>query len=644
MTSFAFLVAFIVISAGCGWPLVARLDTGKALTDAERFCVSFAVGSLFFYFTVFAVGLIRLDRTSMGAVDFLSFLLAIPGCRAMVRSGIHTTIALPLGEIRRDRRLAVLWLAVIGIGASSLLQSWAPPSDYDSLNYHLAIPQFDVEIGRITPPWFRQGAHTFFPAGMYHLYRLALVLTDFSAAQAIHGFYGIITAIATAALAGRLGASRHVSLLAALLFLAVRVVIWEMGTAAGDVAITGWFTLSLGVYLSWRQKPSTGLLVLLGILIGGGVLAKYHGAIVSLCMAALLLVDFARGRVGFLPALTVPSAALLVFSPHLVYMYTLTGSPLFPFLSSPFTPGVADFFINAESQYGTGRGIFDFLTAPATLSILPMHYFDGMMLGAPYFLALAPLALLARKTIRFSTPMLIVVLMYYAIWFYQPSRQVRFLMPILPFLSIYAAVGAQALWQRAQPSAWGRIGFVVLTTAMVLNQFLFVGAYVALRLPVAFGIQSPESYHATPTMKGAFYAPCMYIRNHLHPGERYLSLVRPHFIYCPQASAQLDLLPDEEKKWIYADWSFRPISRTEFIDIYETNRFRYVIVLETVENRRNKTGRIEREAVDLNAFRFGRFIAPAIRNLTPLARDEFAAVYDGRDVLAELKKLPDPRQ
>jgi len=195
------------------------------------------------------------------------------------------------------------------------------------------------------------------------------------------------------------------------------------------------------------------------------------------------------------------------------------------------------------------------------------------------------------------------------------------------------------LWQRAHVFSWGRIGFITLAAVMALNQSMFVGIYAALRLPVALRIQPPESYHATPTMNGAYYIPCMYIRTHLRPGEKYLSLVRPHFYYCPQASAQLELLPGEEKSWIYETARLPQLSLPEFIDFFDKNSFRFVGVTTALENRRNATGHSDRQNVDFGSLRFGQFIIPAVQNLKPLAQDGFAAVYDGRDVLDELKKM-----
>ena len=641
MISLLFVVAFAIVCAGLGWPIVVRCDRANALTVTERVAAAFALGTLAIYFAVFAVGPFQLDKISMGLVSLATGLIAVPGLRTIPWYALWANVRATWVETRRDPMTAILWLAAIGIGSSSFLQGFAPPNDYDSLMYHLAIPQLDVERGHIAPAWDRGLSHAFFPAGMHHLYRFALVFANGEAAQAIHGVFGLIAAIASAALARRMGAGPRTMLLAAVMFLAVRAVIWEMATAEVDVASAAWFSMALVVYLAWRERAAIGLLALLGLILGGGLLTKYHGGVVAVAFGVLLLIDLARGRTTLRQAIIVPAVALALFTPHLILSFHLTGNPIFPLYQSIFVPGGSDMIEHARFAYGTGRGIFDLLTAPVSMSLLPMHYYDGMVLGAPYLLALAPLAVLVRSRLTFAAPVLIAIAVFYLIWFYRLGHQVRFLMSIYPVLAAFAAIGAGALWQRARGFTSGRVLYVGLIGALAFNQIMFVGIYAALRLPVALGLQSPEAYHRTPTMSGAIYVPCMYIRVHLRPGEKYLSLIGPHSYYCPQAQAHLNFWPGEELSWFRVEHTRHSITIAEFVDFYELSNFRFVIVSLASENRRNVTGEQTRIEHSIDHLRFGPFIAPAIRTLTPISQDAFAAVYDGREVLAELRKMAD---
>lgn len=641
MTSFLFIALFSLLATGLGWSVVARCDHGGALTAPERLAAAFVVGTLAFYFAVFAVGPFALNKSSMGIVALAAAALAIPGLRTMPWAAMRTGFSRVVCECRRPW-VAALWLAVLGIGTSSLLQGLAPPNDYDSLMYHLTIPQYDVENGRITPAWNYSLPNAFFPAGMHHLYRLALVFANGGAAQMVHGLFGIAAAVATAALARRMGAGPYVALLAAGMFLAVRAVIWEMATAEVDVASATWFALVMVVYLAWRDRAANtggdGLLVLLGMTIGGGILTKYHGGVAALAIGAVLLVDVARGRMRPSRIVLAPAVALALFTPHLIRAYILTGNPIFPLFNAQIVPGNTTTLDDAHLLYGTGRGLLDLLTTPISMSIAPMHFYDGMILGAPYLLAFAPLALFDRARLISAAPVFLATSIFYIFWFYRMGHQVRFLMSLFPFVAAFAAIGAAAAWRRARPFLWARVAFIGLAGALTLNQFMFIGAYTALRLPVALGVQPPEAYHRTPTMDGAFYAPCMYVRTHLAPGEKYLSLIGPHSYYCPQASAHLNVWPGEERAWLRAEQNRHRITPAEFLEFFEKNSFRFVIVKLVTESRRNNTGESILTENPMNELRFGPFLEPAFRTLKPLFRGKYAAVYDGREVLAELKK------
>jgi hypothetical protein len=216
---------------------------------------------------------------------------------------------------------------------------------------------------------------------------------------------------------------------------------------------------------------------------------------------------------------------------------------------------------------------------------------------------------------------------------------VRFLLPVFPALSALAAIGAFTLWRAVRANVFLTGAFCLSAAALVINQAMFVGVYAAIRLPPAIGLMTPDSYHAaTPTMAGAFYKTCTFIGDRLRPGERYLSLLKPHFYYCPLASAiSWGVFDDEVKDWLDGK---TPASLTleDFLRRLEEARIRYVIVQTVYENRRNPTGQPELRSTELEHDRWGKFLVPVLKNLTPLVVDRFAAVYDGLEVIEALRR------
>jgi|GEM_PF-1469680 len=638
-----FIVLLLIASLGMGWWLVARLDREGVLTPFERLAPSILAGGIVHYLAIFLVGSFRLDRPSMSLLLAAALGAAIPGLRAMPWRQFASALSAEAAAARRSPLLAALWLAVLGVALSSMIQGMAPINDYDSLMYHLSLPQLDLERGVIAPAWDRAMPHALFPALMHHLYRMALALSDDSAAQMAGGLISLTGALAGAALARRMGGGTRLALLAALMFLGNRAVIWEMASPEVDAALAAAFTSALLVMFAWFRTPLTGLAVLTGAMLGASMLIKSHGMPLTAIVGVVMLgASWQGGRLDggrVLQVVKCGLTTLALFAPHMAWLSHHTGNPLFPLFNGIFNPGMVRFFAGAESMYGTGRGLWDLLTGPWWLSVRPMQYFDGMVLGAPYFLALAPLAVLARPAPAGWRPLVTIAGLYYIVWFYLLTQQVRFLMPLYPLLGCFAAFGVAGLWKVAGNGIASRSLVVAVLGVLTLNQAMFVGIYGALRLPVAVGLMDPLVFHTrTPTMGGAAYAPCTYLRRHMQPGEQMLSLIWPHSFYCPQAAATLELFPDEEKLWL-TNKILPRMPADEFIRRFREANFRYVIVTTRTEYRRNDSGVPVRAPLDLTAKRFGPLIAPAIQGLTPLIEDDFNAVFDGSQVLERLELL-----
>lgn len=640
MFSVIFTFCFAVIVTGLGWSVVAWLDRKRILHGGEQLGASFLIGCIAASYGVSLIGPWRLDGVSMAILAGACILLAIPGLRSMPWCAFTKLAGSERTAMSRDKWLALLWVAAGAIGLGSVIQGLAPPNDYDSLLYHLSLPRYDLEMGYMSMPWDRNFFQILMPALGGNLSRLTLVLADDRAAQMIHGLSGLVAALGSAMLVIRLGYSRHVAILAAVFFLSIRAVIWEMASAETDVLFAAAAIFSVLMYLAWRNKAETGLAILFGIFVGMTILIKLQGFAFALAIAPLVVYDLIRDRKsGVVRGLVGPFVAFLVIMPHLVKTYMLTGNPLFPMFHSHFVAGAPDFMAGLSSVYGTGTGLIDFLTGPWFFSIQPMIHFDGMVLGAPYLLALCPLLILDPARRRWLV-VLSIALVFYGLWFYLLSQQVRFLVQIAPILTAVAAVGAAALWRQTLGMTWLRWPIVFVLVVLALNQAMFVGVYAALRLPPALGLISDAAYHErTPTMTGAYYKTCSFVAENLKAGERYFSDTA-NFVsfYCPQAAVVRNYFPDEAKWWLGQE-SPPEMSRQEFIKRAETMNFQFFMTSEEVESRRNNTGKsiFSRPG----SSRFEAYLHPAFEHLEPLIRGRFTAVYDGPAVIKVLKEIAD---
>ena len=635
--SVLFVMGLTVVLTGIGWGVVGRLDRDGLLFHGERLAVSFCIGCLAVYAGVFAIGPWRLDATAMWGLTALLALAAAPGLRRMPWGGYAAGLRDQMVSMRDDPWLSILWASAILISLSSLLQGMAPPNDYDSLMYHLALPKFDIETGRLAIPWDRGLVHALFPALGGHLSRLALAAMGPGAAQMMHGVLGLVAALGAAMLVKRLGLGVRVSLGAVIFFLATRVVIWQMASVEVDVPLAAFTILALNVYLASRDSGQMGLAVLFGLMIGGGILVKYHGFAVAIGFAPLIIHDLLRRRLSLSELFIGPAVAFALIIPHLIKDYLITGNPLFPLFNHVINPGDPVFFQTMAAAFGTGRGIIDLITAPWNIFVSPMHNFDGMIFGAPFLLALAPLILLNPRQARNWAPAAGVAAVYFVEWFYLLSQQVRFLAPIMPVMAAAGAAGTAAMWEKVRRHRILKPAFLTLSLILAGNQGLFVAVYTAIRLPAALGVMSPGDFHAnTPTMNGAFYKTCRFIQQRLKPGRTYFSLLQPHSYYCPQVSVVHKYFEDESRWWLKNDEP-PEMSLGEFTARAEKADFQFFVLQLTLYDRRNDTAHMNIRKFDLSNVRFGSYLQPVLNQLEPLVEGPYTAVYDGPQVIAGLR-------
>ncbi|MBL6933261.1 MAG: glycosyltransferase family 39 protein [Rhodospirillales bacterium] len=655
MASFGFIIFITAVLTGLGWLLVGRLGANGRLSGSETAAFAFATGSLILYFAVFLIGPYRLDGISMwGLTATFTIVAAFSIQKEALGQLLGQAKDLP-ALARTHPWSACLWIAIVLVGSSSLIQGMAPPNDYDGLMYHLSFPRRDVENGFISIPFDRGLGHAFFPQLGGNISRFALATMNVGVAQMMHGLYGLLAAAATGLIMRRVGYGRDLALSAALLFLVSRVVIWEMGSSETDVPLAAFAALAMLAYLSFRQDGSPQLMVLFGLMIGGGILFKLIGFVVAVSFAPLIFADLANTNRRRLFLMVGPAVALFVVTPHLIATYAGAGNPFYPLFSSIFNPEAQDPFRGVSDAFGTGRGVIDFIMAPWTIFTMPMHYYDGMVFGAPYLLALAPLAFVQKGSWATWRAVLSFMLVFFAFWFWGFGQQTRFLLPLVPFTSCLAAVGLGALWQMSSGRRGARFIVVGIIGVLAINQALFVGIYTLLRIPPAIGLMTAQDYHTrTPTLGGAFFETCTYIDNNLKPGEKYLSVTGAfHSYYCPQAPVVYNYFPDEAQWWLKKK---EPpgMDAAEFLKRFEQWNFRYVIVSWASESRRDPeqiAGHKARKNLsakpkillsDGSDSRFSDYLDPVLDGLDPLIKGSMTAVYDGPAVLEALRRQLQP--
>ena len=180
---------------------------------------------------------------------------------------------------------------------------------------------------------------------------------------------------------------------------------------------------------------------------------------------------------------------------------------------------------------------------------------------------------------------------------------------------------------------------VASAAVLALNQALFVGIYALLRLPPALGLVSGLSYHTnTPTMTGAFYGPCLYMRERLGPDQKILSLLVPHSYYCPQAQAIVaPAFPEEADYWL-TDRKLAPLSRLDLAEGMERHKVAFVVLERSREYKSGPASAPSLVEADYSKDRMGALLQEVTRSMEPLYQQQTAAVYDGPAIIAALRR------
>lgn len=608
----AVLVAFGLM--GLGLSIVRLLDQNRIFREVEALAIGFLIGPLFVYLAVYSIGPWRYDFVSMAGVAVLLAPLSIWGLK-----GVRWAEVVPsIGTSWIDRGLLAL---IFGVGVTSLLQGLAPPNDWDSLIYHLALPKFDLELGALTVHWGRGLAHEFYPELLRHLTRFILALSDAETAQIVHGMFSISTAVLVAAMLRRLGYGNRTQLIGALFFLLIRTIIWQMATVEADAPLAAYTMASVLTLYLLRDCKCVRMSVLLGVLIGAGVLAKYVGLVFSLCIGAVLLWDVFHRRLSIITAAIVPGISILVASPHFIKNFFVTGNPIFPLYNQYFHPSGYDMFEGLNRVYGAGYEVQDLFYSLWNIFINPAYY-DGMQFGGAYLLAFIPLAFLFPR--RGMGILVVVLAVYYFLWFWFLGQAIRFLIPVMPIMAILAAMGLSSLIERSQGAT--RAIVVGLAGIFVANQLLFAGAYAMIRLPVSLGLQSPGSYHSTPLFDGGGYHPCNYVNKNSTATDRTFSL-SPVLYYCRQSTTDFTRFPTEDQKsWVGT--SKKPtLTKGEVIEALKVYRFLLIPM--------NRAG-VGEDRVISDAQRLAVILRPALYAVQAEFEGVNVAVYDARAVLKAL--------
>jgi len=374
----------------------------------------------------------------------------------------------------KDRTVDILLISLISTCLLvNLIGALAPEIEPDALVHHLYIPRIYIQNHRLVYiPYHIASAY---PLGIEMLFTLGMLLGNSVSAKLIHFSLGVLSMLATYCF-GRKYVNSRAGLSAAAIFYTIPVVAWESTTAYIDLGLTLFTVLQIFALVNWwvRGVSNAEWLTMAAIMCGFAMGTKYLGifALVILIIGIFLKLSFTDKRdvtVVLRAVLVYAFVSALIVSPWLIKNYVFTGNPVYPFLNnvfkSPLMSPINPTFDRAS--FGIGDNVFSrYILTPWNMTFYGKKY--GGAIG-PIFLIFIPLVFVLRtdKILKF---ILLFCAVYFALW--EISVPVmRYLMPIMPFLSIVVGYIINGM------ICWDNVGSKVLSGGVmaVTGVTLFLG-------------------------------------------------------------------------------------------------------------------------------------------------------------------------
>jgi len=481
------------IALGCGRAAADRLGLGE-LPGGQKTVVGASLGLGILSLTIFALAVLGLLRPWVVASVLAVFWLmgfsqwreALAGNRIAEQwrrcPWAAAAVLLPLGIL--------LWLA------------WVPPHQYDSLVYHLALPQAYLGAGRLITVDHLIFSH--FPQNAEMLFSLALALHCDLLAQ-------MLMWLATALCAAWLWAvcpdsvPAEVRWLACALLATHTAVMLLASTTYVEPLVMLWTTAAAISFGRWLDEENGALtrrwLVLSALFSGLALGTKYVAGATAGVLGATLLGRLACARAGqrlrrgadlgiFVATVTA------VFAPWLIKNAVNVGNPVFPFFYRFFASSRAGWegasaqgYFHVLTEYGFGGPWYQALAhLPVQLLGNSLRFGGGMDvlgdMGWELCFWSLPVAIWASRNSEALRRLLVFCGFYLGIWF-STGVVLRFLVVLAPLLCLAAAWGLRALWTRLNRAGRAVLASGVgLLTATHLLVFFFVHAVFGSAAPL----------------------------------------------------------------------------------------------------------------------------------------------------------------
>jgi hypothetical protein len=412
-----------------------------------------------------------------------------------------------------DKLLLAVVVFPLGL---TFIAALAPPIAKDTLLYHYAVPRAFIAQGGNAFIEGNIASYLALGAEMHVVWaRLLGGLFNLRAAEVsgsvtMFCFFPLLL-MALFGWSRESGISRLWSLIAVAMVASVPTSFHVASSGYIDIALALSVTLAVYSLCGWWKTQEFGSLVLMAVFLGAALSIKTTALFVFAAFALIVLFRARQpkevaGRV-FGSGVAALVAAAAIASPWYLRTWRATGSPVFPFYISIWKGEAAGWDVERSNLFqemnkaygGENKSAVDYLLTPWNLSVTAQpeqaEYFDGV-LGVGFLFGLP---ILIWGLWKFDLPVEVkigssVAATIYMFWLFS-SQQLRYLLPILPVLSLSIAAAGDAI--SAAKSSFRQIwryGFAAAALAGILVTISWFCMKEPLR--VALGGENREQYLA----------------------------------------------------------------------------------------------------------------------------------------------------
>jgi hypothetical protein len=448
----------------------------------------------------------RLERGTVSlalGLALLAHLLLLLGLVGLLRpvpvllltAAVHAAGVQAWRELR-TLRLRPAWGIAFALGLAPLVVlALYPPTAFDATLYHLPFARAFAASGGV--PYLVDRRFPVFPQATEVLFATVMLFGSDVAAHGVELLAALLTAALLVAWGGR-AFPRYppAGWIAAAVFLGNPIVSYLAGTAYIEPGLTLFVAASLYALDRWRSGGGTAWLALAAVFGATAADVKYLG-LFFLGIAGLAVV-LAGGRSRTVPArlregLLFAGLAAAFLAPWYLRIYLHTGNPIFPYLPQVFGGSLWQSLPRPETGEPLAARLLRWIRLPWDI-LFERGRYNQEPPFSPACLAALPLLVfgaLRDARVRF---LLAVAGAYAFVFTWLPSDS-RYLVPILPLVSL-AAVGSLA----ALVDRWPRLASRRLAWALglvcVLPGWLYPVYRIARQGPLPLTPETREAYLA----------------------------------------------------------------------------------------------------------------------------------------------------